>query len=495
MHLVEPTATAWVFAIVGTLMLLAVLASRLPARLGVPLFLVLLALGMLAGEDGPGGIEFDNYPLAFRFGVAALAFILFDGGLNTPAHELRLAYRPALSLATVGVLVTAGLLAAGAMALGFDRTTALLLGAIVSPTDAAAVFNMIRSSGIGLKLRVRAALELESGFNDPVAVILVSAFTTMLAGDETPWWQIALMVVVQLAIGAMAGILAGRAAARLIGGLGIQAGGLFVVLSVAIVLLAFGLPTILYGSGFLAVYVAGVELGRARFRHRAALVRFHDAAAWIAQVGMFLMLGLLVDPSRLLASAPAGLALAIGLALVARPIAVAICTAPFRFRPGDVLFLGLVGPRGAVPVVLATMPVLAGAAGAEQLFDLVFFIVLVSALFPGPLLASIARRTAVAVPLLEPPHAVLEIHASDKLEGELVSFRIDPALAVAGVAIRDVPLPEGTTVSLVLRGPKLVPPRGSTVLEPGDHVYLLAPEAEVPALRLLFGAAESPVES
>jgi potassium/hydrogen antiporter len=491
MRLLEPQATAWLFLTAALLLTAAVLGHRLSRRLGLPFFLLSLGVGMLAGSEGLGGIAFDNYQLAFRLGTAALLFILFDGGLNTRLEVLRRAIVPGGLLATAGVVGTMALFAAGGVALGLGWGEALLVGAVVSSTDSAAVFSLLRGSGVTLKPRAGATLEVESGLNDPVAVMLTLAAAAALAEGSAPGWTLPLAMLLQLAIGAALGFAFGRGAAFALRRLGLAAGGLFTVFSVALVLLAFALPTLLWGSGFLAVYVAGLSLAEAKVPYRAALVRFHDGIAWLGQIAMFVMLGLLVYPSRLIEVAPLGLALGLLLIFFARPLVTAVCLAPLRVPFREILFVGLVGLRGATPIVLATIPVLGGVPGSDRLFDLVFFVVLVSGLIPGAATGWLARRLGIETVAAPPPRAVLEFHASEPLDGDVLSFRISRALAVAGAAIRDLPLSEGTSVLLIVRGRTLVAPRGDTVLLPDDHVYLFAREHDRALLAILFGEAES----
>jgi cell volume regulation protein A len=388
----EPHATAAILVVLGLLLGISALFSRASSRVGVPVFLAFLGLGMLAGSEGIGGIFFEDYGLAFRLGTMALALILFDGGFNTPAASLWRGLAPAGALATAGVAGTTALVAAGAHLLGFPWPQAFLLGAVVSSTDAAAVFSVLRGSGLQLKERVGTTLELESGLNDPMAVILTTSLAGSLADGRPVGAGLLLEVAVQLVVGAAFGIAAGFAGRALLRWSRLPAGGLYPVLSLAVACLAFGLPTLLEGSGFLAVYLAAVVLGNGRIPHREELGHFHDAAAWCAQVGMFLMLGLLVFPSHLPAVAGEGLALALLLAFVARPLVVVLCLLPFRFPLREALFVGWVGLRGAVPIILATFPVLRGIEGAERLFDVVFFVVVVGALVPGGTVAWMGRR-------------------------------------------------------------------------------------------------------
>lgn len=492
MPLAEPLTTAWFLLAIGLLMAVSALFSRVSARFGVPVFLVFLGIGMLAGSEGIGGIFFDDYRLAFRLGTVGLALILFDGGLNTRWSTARLALAPAGLLATVGVLATAGLVAVGARVLGLPWQEGMLVGAVVASTDAAAVFSGLRGSGIQLRRRVAAILELESGLNDPLAVVLTVSLAESLALGQGLSSRLLWLVPLQLAVGAGLGLGVGVAGRFLLRRIELYAGGLYATLTLAIALLAFALPTILFGSGFLAVYVAGMVLGSEKLPYHTGLVRFHDGIAWLCQVGMFLILGLLVFPSRLGEVAWVGLGLGLFLAFVARPLAVACCLLPFRYPPRELLFLSWVGLRGAVPIVLAAFPVMAGIEAAERLFHLVFFIVVVNALVPGGTVPWIARRLGLQEEGEGPvPHAVLEIVSRRPLAGEIVSYTISSALAVCGARIADIPFPAGSTLMLLVRDRELIAPRGTTELRAGDHIYLFCRSGDQPLLHLLFGRQES----
>lgn len=485
----EPETTAWFLLVLGLLLAVSALFSRFSARAGVPLFLVFLVLGMLAGSEGIGGIAFEDYGFAFRLGTAALVLILFDGGLNTSLSALRAGLRPAAVLATVGVVGTASLVAVGARLLGFDWGPAFLLGAVVSSTDAAAVFSVLRGSGLQVRQRVGTTLELESGLNDPMAVILTLSLTGSLATGRPVGLEIVLEVLIQLGVGTVFGLAVGFAGRALLRRGRLQAGGLYPVMTLALALLAFGLPTLLAGSGFLAVYLAGVILGNGEIPYRAGLRHFHDAAAWCGQLMMFLLLGLLVFPSRLLEVAWVGLAIALILAFVARPLVVMLCLLPFRFPFRETAFVSWVGLRGAVPIVLATFPVLERVPGAERLFDVIFFVVVASALVPGGTVAWLARRLGLAAGVPPAPQAVLEISSTQVLNGDVLSFHIDDALPVCGAALADIPLPEEAAVMLVVRGSELLAARGNTVLQDGDHVHLFCRREDRPLVELLFGRA------
>jgi potassium/hydrogen antiporter len=489
---VEPNATAVLLAAFGALLLTSVLFSRASERLSIPVALIFLAIGMLAGSEGLGRIQFEDYAFSFRLGTVALVLILFDGGLNTSLDSIRSVARPAGVLATFGVLGTAGLVAFGAHAFGIEWPQALLLGAIVSSTDAAAVFAVLRGSGLHLKRRVGTTLEVESGVNDPMAVILTFAMTQqLLTPGETDVWRIARDVVVQLVVGGGLGLAVGYGGRLLLTHIRLPVGGLYPALTLAIACIAFSVPTLLHGSGFLAVYVAAVIVGNSALPFRPGLLRVHDALAWLSQIVMFLVLGLLVFPSRLSEVAGVGLALAIFAAVVARPVVIALCLAPFRaYRRRDVAYVSWVGLRGAVPIILAIFPVLAAAPGATRIFDIVFFIVVVNALIPGATVPWVTRRLGLESGDPPAPRAVLEIESMQPLEGELLSYYIDDALAVAGVALRDLPFPEGASAVLVVRDRQLLAPKGDTVLMTGDHIYVFGRPGDLPLLHLMFGRPE-----
>jgi cell volume regulation protein A len=483
----EPIPTAIALAVFGVLLALAAIFSRTLGRVGVPVVLAFMVVGILAGSEGLGRIEFDNYHLAFRIGTVALALILFDGGLNTSTEGLRANIVPSVVLATIGVGMTAGLLALGAHVLGLPWREAFLLGAVVSSTDAAAVFSILRGSGLHLKKRVGTTLELESGLNDPMAVILTLALTRSFFEPGTLGATLILEVLLQLAIGAAGGLIFGHAGRQLLRRVQVFAGGLFPVLSLAIAFIAFAVPTLLNGSGFLAVYVAGMVLGNARLPSRSGLLRVHDFIAWFCQVVMFIVLGLLVYPSRLAEVAGVGIALAAFLALVARPIAVVLCVLPFRYRPKEIVYMSWIGLRGAVPIILAAFPVLAGVDGATRIFDIVFFVVVVSALLQGGSVARVTRWLGLQAKAPPAPPAVIEIASARILDGEVLSFYIDRNSAVCGATMSDIPFPPRAAAMLVVRGQELIAPRGDTRLELGDHVHVFCRPEDKPFMSLLFG--------
>ena len=492
MHPIEPHATALLLAVLGVLLLISALFSRATDRLGVPVVLVFLVIGIAAGLPQLGGIVFNDYAFASRVGIIALVLILFDGGLNTPISVVQLALRPAAVLATLGVLGTAALVAISAHWFGVDWAPALLVGAVVSSTDAAAVFAVLRGSGISLKRRVGTTLEMESGLNDPLAVILTTLLTQNLLQPlgSTSLGAVALDVVTQIVVGFVVGFALARIGTRQIARVHLSTGGLYSVFTLALAFLSFGAATLLHGSGFLSVYVTALTLGNARLPYRASLTRVHDAIAWLSQIVMFLILGLLVTPSRLISVAWLSIALALFLAIVARPVVVTLCLLPFRYRWREIVYVGWVGLRGAVPIVLATFPVLQGAPGADWAFHVTFFIVVVNALVPGMTVPWLTRKLELESGDPPAPPAVLEIESMRPLNGEMLSFYVDEALSVAGSTIADLPFPSGSAVMLIVRGQDLIAPKGHTVLQQGDHVYVLTEPMDRELILLMFGRPE-----
>ncbi len=383
----------------AVLLLLSILAWKVSSRLGIPALLLFLGIGMLAGSDGPGGIYFDNASIAQSVGVLALAFILFAGGLDTEWKVVRPALGGALALSTIGVLLTAVVVAVFALLIfHVSFVEGLLLGGIISATDAAAVFSVLGARNLHLSGRLIPLLELESGINDPMAVFLTIGLTNFLADPHESIFALLLLFVQQMGIGAILGLLLGRGAIYLIGRLKLEEAGLYPVLTIALVLLAYGLTATLGGSGFLAVYLVGVLLGNSSVQRVNRLTRFHDSLAWLMQIAMFLILGLLIFPSHLPAVFGSGLLITAVAIFIARPVSVLITLLPMKMSFREKLFVSWVGLRGAVPIVLATFPLLAGLHNASLLFDLVFFIVFASVLLQGTTISLVARWLGVITP-------------------------------------------------------------------------------------------------
>jgi cell volume regulation protein A len=489
----EPWSTALFLTAIGGLLLLAGLASRLSQQLEVPALLVFLLLGIAAGSEGIGGIPFANYSLAFRLGTIALVLILFDGGLNTSLDVLRRVAAPAGLLATFAVLLTALFVAAVGVLLDLSPSIAIVIGAVVSSTDAAAVFAILRGSGVRLKERLGAVLEVESGLNDPMAVLLTFMATEVLLGVQTLGSHTLWLLFLQLGGGILGGVSFGFGGRLLLRHVRLPAAGLYPVLTVALAFIAFGVTTVLQGSGFLAVYLTAIILAAAPLPYRAGIRRVHDGLAWLSQILMFLMLGLLVFPSQLWPLMRVGAILAVALAFVARPLAVLLTLAPFAFPWRERVFLAWVGLRGAVPIILATYPVLRGVPAGEQIFHLVFFVVLLNNVAPGATVPWLARRFRFAEPTTAVPPASVELVSLRSYPGDFVWYFVAHASAVSGAMIRDLPLPEGCVLIFIMRGDEIIAAHGATRLRDGDHVCVFVLPEHRPLLDLLFGQGSGEV--
>lgn len=478
----------------AALVAFSILLGQLSTRLGAPLLLVFLAIGMLAGEDGPGQILFSDYNAAFVIGSLALAVILFDGGLRTSRETLRLALGPALSLASVGVAITALLVGAvAALMLDFSWPAALLIGAIVASTDAAAVFALLRLKGMDVQRRAAATLEVESGLNDPVAVFLTVIFTEYLIAAEGPGiGLIVVRLVLQMGGGALIGIAGGTLLTRLINRLGLAA-GLYPILALSLALVIFAGALAVGASGFLAVYAAGVVLGNSRHREAVSIDRFHDGMAWLAQITLFLMLGLLITPHELLRGWDVALVLSLVLMGVARPLAVALCLLPFRFTWQEIVFIGWVGLRGAVPIYLATIPILAGVPNATTYLNLAFVAVLTSLILQGWSVAWLARALGLELPP-KPERPLRQELGLPGAGAELViaAYEVADEALAARRSLARLPLPAEARVLMAIRNGRAVHPPDLDRLEPSDTVLVLGPAAGQEALDRIFGARERP---
>ncbi len=474
------------------LLLLGVAASKASNRLGIPALLLFLLIGMLAGSDGPGGIYFDNYQLTQSLGVVALVFILFAGGLDTDWHSVRPVLGAALALATVGVVLTALLVGAFAMiALGFSVFEGILLGAIVSSTDAAAVFAVLRSSGAGLKPPIAPLIELESGSNDPMAVFLTTGLVQLLITPAASLIDLVPMFFRQMIVGTILGIGMGKAIALVINKSRLEYEGLYPVLSLALVTLTYGATVLLGGNGFLAVYLAGLVLGTTDFVHRRSLMRFHDGIAWLMQITMFLVLGLLVFPSQLPGVIVAGLLISLFLILVARPVSVFVSLAWTRLDLRAKAMVGWVGLRGAVPIILATFPLLAGVPRADSIFNIVFFIVLTSVLVQGTSLPLVARWLQVAAPApantAYPQTFVPQVGTSSQVQ----RISVPASSAAVGSSILELDLPAGALIVAVGREQGTLVPNGGTVIKAGDTLVVVATSEAMAQVQTRLGASEA----
>ncbi|MFW6094379.1 MAG: potassium/proton antiporter, partial [Pseudomonadota bacterium] len=461
--------TGTVIALVSLLFLVSVLSSMISPRLGIPVLLLYLFVGMLAGEDGLLGIAYGDVFSASLIGSAALAVILFDGGLRTSYRAFRVGLRPALGLATFGVVATAAITGtAAAWILGIGWMEALLVGAIVGSTDAAAVFSLLHGQGMALKDRVASTLEIESGANDPMAVFLTVLLVEAVAGGERPGWETIPYFLWQMGAGAGIGALAGLGLAWAVTRLTLNP-SLYPLLVLFGGLFAFGIAGTLDSSGFLAAYVAGLVLSGRVSRGLYNIQRFLDGAAWIAQIGMFLMLGLLATPTALLPYATSALVVALVLIFVARPLAVVVCLLPFRFNWREHLFVSWVGLRGAVPIILALFPWMAGIEEWYIYFNIAFFVVLVSLLLQGWTVAPMARLLDLEVPSRSGRMQRVELGMPGQEEYELVGYRIDSDSPIAGGAPMHVDWPGDVRPLLAIRDRQVIHADRIDALRYGDH--------------------------
>jgi cell volume regulation protein A len=484
--------TDTILIIAAVFLLLGVLASKVSDRLGVPVLLLFLVLGMLAGSEGVGGIYFDDPSIAQSIGIVALVLILFSGGLDTQWSSVRPIVREGILLSTLGVLLTSLIVGLFThFVLGFSLLEGFLLGSIVSSTDAAAVFSVLRSKAIHLTGRLKPLLELESGSNDPMAIFLTIGAIGFLTTESVSVWGLIGQFVFQMAAGGLLGYLAGRVMVMIINRIKLGSEGLYPVLTLGMVLLVYGSADVLQANGFLAVYLAGLVLGRHDFIHKKSIARFHDGTAWLMQIAMFLTLGLFVFPSRLVPIMGTGLLVALCLMLVARPVGVFLSTLFSGFSLREKGFISWVGLRGAVPIILATYPMIAGLPQSELIFNIVFFVVLTSVLLQGTSIPLFARWLKVAAPARPTQVYPIEFSPMPGIQSDLKELLVATGSPADGRAVVNLSLPQNLLIILVARGDQYLISSGATVLQAGDRLLVLADQESLKAVACIF---ECPAE-
>jgi len=457
------------------LLLISIFASKTSFRFGVPILIFFLIVGMLAGSDGIGGIQFDNPKIAQFIGVVALNFILFSGGFETSWKSTKPVVWQGLSLSTLGVLITAVSVGFFVWLLtDFSIYEGLLLGAIVSSTDAAAVFSILRSKNIALKKDLRPLLELESGSNDPMAYFLTIAFLGLVVNQEQGLLSILPLFITQIAIGALMGYLFGRLGELVINKIKLEIEGLYPVLVIALMFLTFSATDYIGGNGFLAIYLSAVYLGNQELIHKKTIIKSFDGFAWLMQIVLFLTLGLLVFPTQIIPVMGIGLIISAFLIVIARPLSVFISLSVFKMKNRSRLFISWVGLRGAVPIVFATFPLLAGIDKAQMIFNVVFFISVTSVLIQGTTLSTVAKWLHVSIPNKVKLKSPVDIVLEESVKSELVEIILPENCQVAGKSIVQLNFPKTALISMIQREGKYITPNGATILEPGDKLLVLS---------------------
>ncbi len=465
-----------IYLLVGTLLLLlSILSSKLSTRFGIPVLLVFLAIGMIVGSDGLNWIYFDNYQVAQYLGIIALIYILFSGGLETKWTKIRPIISPGIALSTIGVVVSA--LIVGIFTywlLNFSILEGILVGAIVSSTDAAAVFSVLRSNSLGFKYRLKELMEFESGTNDPMAIFLAIGIIQLLTLPDFGWLEMTFLFIQQITVGLLGGYLFGKATTRIINSINLEYDGLYPVLTLALVPLTYAAIDLMGGSGFLGVYIAGLVLGNSSFIHQRSLINFFDGLGWLMQITMFLALGLLVFPKQILVISGIGLLIALVLILIARPVSVFISLLFSRFKLRSKLMVSWTGLRGAVPIIMATFPLGAGLENAELIFSIVFFVVVTSVLIQGPFIPWIAQKLHVDSPIVPKTKFPIEFEPSIDTKSALKEVVINENDSVIGKKVIDLNFPNDALIVIINRKGKFLVPGGTTELQAHDRLLVLA---------------------
>ncbi|RPI62939.1 MAG: potassium/proton antiporter, partial [Ignavibacteriales bacterium] len=469
------------------LILLSIIIAKLFDNLGLPTLVLFIALGMLAGSEGIGGIYFDDALTAQNIGIIALIFILFSGGLDTNLQDIKPIRFKALSLASIGVVISAfvfGIIAS--YLLDVEIIYGLLIGAIISSTDAAAVFNVLRSKNVSLKNNLKPLLEFESGSNDPMAIFLTIGIIELIINPYTGWFGLLKLLVFQFGFGSVVGLSMGRLVVLVMNKIKFDHEGIYPVLLLGFACMIYAATNLIGGSGFLAVYLTGIAVGNKDFVQKKSLIRFFDGLAWLGQISMFLTLGLLVFPSHLLPIAGIGIILSVILMFVARPIAVFVSLAFTKMSVKEKVFVSWVGLRGAVPIILATFPLLAGVKYADLIFSVVFFIVLTSALLQGWSLTNVAKILKLDAPFVKKVKSPIEFESKQGDENDLYDFFVAENSSIVGKTVVEIGLPKESLIVLINRNEQYVVPRGGTIIEQGDIILVLTNKKIVGEIRKLL---------
>ncbi|SFE97613.1 potassium/proton antiporter [Alteribacillus iranensis] len=469
------------------LLIVGVIVVKFSHKLGFPALVLFILVGMMIGSDGLGLVYFDNAEIAQLIGILALVIILFEGGLQTKFSTVRSVALPSLSLATLGVVITSSVVALAAM-LVFDVTwyEAFLFGAIVGSTDAAAVFAALKERNI--KAKMGATLEAESGTNDPMAVFLTLSFIQLIINENTSIWVLVPNFFWQMGAGLVLGLLLGKIASASINRINLESSGLYPIFSVAFALLTYSITAFIGGSGFLAVYVAALVIGNSELTYRYSIFQFNEGFAWMAQILMFIILGLLVFPEQLFTTEVmlSGILISLVLMFVARPVAIFLSTLGMKYSQKERLFLSWAGLRGAVPIVLATFPIVAGIENGVLFFNVVFFVVLTSALIQGSSISYVAKKLHLVGPKKDTPHHSIELISIGKANAEMVQFKTNEDTAVVGRKLHEIPFPTRATISAIVREDRLISPHGETEIKSGDFLYILVSQKDKESLRKLL---------
>jgi len=474
------TLTTENILLIGSLMMfISIVAGKTSYRFGVPTLLLFLGIGMLFGSDGIGGIQFNDPKVAQLIGIVSLNFILFSGGLDTDWKSVRPVLKEGIALSTVGVLFTAVSLGLVIKWLtDFSIYESLLLGSIVSSTDAAAVFSILRSKSLGLRTNLRPTLELESGSNDPMAYVLTIAFLSLVVNQDQSFWSIIPFFLMQMLIGAAAGFAFGRLSKYVINYIRLDFEGLYPVLVIALMFITFSITDFVGGNGFLAIYICSVYLGNQNLIHKRTIMKVYDGLAWMMQIVLFLTLGLLVFPSDIIPVLGIGLVISLALIFVARPIGVFLSLLPFKMRLQRRFYISWVGLRGAVPIVFATYPLLAGIDKANMMFHIVFFISVTSILIQGTTLSIMAKWFGVAAPEEKQSASDIEKFLYDLPKAVMKEIEILPNCKSVGKSIVELEFPKNAIIAIIKRNESFLTPKGTTIIQPGDKLYVLSENEE-----------------